>query len=111
MLKSFVTFVIYSFKGQTTRGKSMLFFRNLYRDLYNYSVMALCLLILICSSKLLFANDNTIESPCSINLLNVQNVSCHGGVNGLIEVSGTGGNIGLYHYTISSLNLSLNLWM
>ncbi|MEE2954228.1 MAG: gliding motility-associated C-terminal domain-containing protein [Bacteroidota bacterium] len=91
----------------------MLVVKFFYRKLSNFRIIVLCFLTVFFYSESLFANSsiNVIESPCFINLLSVQNISCYGGANGIIELSGSGGNVGSYHYTISSFNPSLNVWM
>ena len=50
-----------------------------------------------------------LSTPCSISVLDTQNITCYGGNDGYIQVQGTGGS-GLFHYSLQIYNSTFGFW-
>ena len=49
------------------------------------------------------------QTPCSIAVLDTQNITCYGGNDGYIQVQGTGGS-GLFHYSLQIYDPTFGFW-
>ena len=60
---------------------------------------------------LIFSLFNSLSSfgQCSISVLDSGNITCYGGNDGFIQVSGNGG-LGIFHYSLQIYNSTFNYW-